>query len=78
MAIGSFAYGPAELTVKQGTTVVWTNNDVVPHTVTAGNRAFDSGEIAAGKSWRFTASKRGVFLYICTYHPTMKGTLTVQ
>ena len=78
MTIGSFAYAPAKLSVKQGDTVVVRNDDLVPHTVTAGDRAFDSGEIAAGKTWRFVARRKGVFPYICTYHPTMKGILTVE
>jgi plastocyanin len=77
VTIGGFEYKPPNITVKAGETVVWTNNDLLPHTVTAG-RAFDSGEIPPQRAWRFVAKKRGVFPYICTYHPTMKGTLTVE
>jgi plastocyanin len=39
---------------------------------------FDSGAIAAGKSWRFTARKVGSHPYLCTLHTTMKGTLRVE
>ena len=39
---------------------------------------FDSKSIAAGASWRFKASKPGVYDYICTLHPNMKGTLKVE
>lgn len=78
MAIGSFEYAPSKLTVKLGETVVWVNNDLVPHTVTATGRAFDSGDIPPQKSWHFVAKTRGEFPYICTYHPTMKGTLVVE
>ena len=35
-------------------------------------------ELAAGASFRFTATKQGRFAYICTLHPTMKGTLVVE
>jgi plastocyanin len=65
------------LTVKRGDQVVWVNKDVVPHTATAAGQ-FDSGPIAPGKSWSWTASKPGPVDYICTYHPGMKGTVKVE
>ena len=65
------------MTVKAGDTVVWVNKDPFPHTATA-QGVFDSKYIAAGKSWRFKARKAGEFPYICTLHPTMKGTLVVR
>lgn len=78
VAIDGTAYAPAAITVKRGDTVVWTNKDPFPHTVTARDGAFDSKSIAAGKSWRYTARKSGEFTYFCTLHPTMTGTLTVE
>jgi plastocyanin len=69
---------PTALTVAKGDTVVWVNKDAFPHTATAQDKTFDSKEIAAGKSWRFTAKKAGTFAYVCTLHPTMKGTLVVK
>ena len=70
-------YAPATLTVKRGDTVVWINKDPFPHTVTA-KGVFDSHDIAAGRSWKYTARKAGEFAYICTLHPTMKATLKVE
>ena len=52
-------------------------DDVSPHGHSQ-VRAFDSGSIAAGASWRYVATKRGAFAYGCTFHPTMKGKITVQ
>jgi plastocyanin len=72
------AVAPTTLTVAKGDTVVWVNKDPFPHTATAQDKSFDSKEIAPGKSWRFTAKKSGTFAYICTLHPTMKGTLVVK
>ena len=71
------AYQPAELVVKRGDTVVWVNKDPFPHTVTA-TGVFDSHEIPAGASWKYVARKTGSYTYICTLHPNMKGTITVQ
>ena len=70
-------YAPATLTVKRGDTLVWINKDPFPHTVTA-KGVFDSHELAAGRSWKYTARKAGEFAYICTLHPTMAGTLKVE
>jgi plastocyanin len=71
------AYQPAAILVKRGDTVVWVNKDPFPHTVTAAG-VFDSDDIAAGASWSYVASKTGTYSYLCSLHPTMKATLTVQ
>lgn len=77
VAIDGTRYVPAEVTVKKGETVRWTNKDPFPHTVTA-HGAFDSKEIGAGGSWSWVARKPGRYDYICTLHPNMKGTVVVQ
>jgi plastocyanin len=69
---------PATLTIKQGDTVIWINKDPFPHTATAQDKSFDSSEIATDKSWSHTGEKVGKFPYVCTLHPTMKGTLIVE
>jgi plastocyanin len=71
------AYQPATITVKRGATVSFVNKDPFPHTVTSAG-SFDSKDIAAGKTWKYTAKKAGRFDYICTLHPNMKGTLVVE
>lgn len=75
--IKGFAFVPDHLTVSAGDTVVWKNEDIVPHTAT-GDGAFDSKEIGSTKSWTYKAMRKGKFPYICTYHPTMHAELTVQ
>jgi plastocyanin len=76
--IEGLKFNPERLEVAAGDTVVWTNKDVVPHTVTASQAKVESGEIAPGKSWRFVAKKKGEMPYICRIHPTMKGVLVVK
>jgi hypothetical protein len=51
--------------------------DPFPHTATA-KGVFDSGSIAPGGSWRYTAKIVGEHSYTCTFHPNMKGTLRVE
>jgi plastocyanin len=75
--IEGMRYVPATLTIKRGDKVVWDNKDVVPHTATA-KGAFDSGHIAAQRSWSHVMKKAGRYEYVCTFHPGMKAVLVVQ
>ena len=76
--IANFAFSPAGVTIKAGTTVNWTNKDSLPHTVTSNTGLFESGELApsSGK-FSHTFSDKGSFSYHCSFHPNMKGTITV-
>ena len=78
VTIDALQFQPAELTIAAGDTVVWVNKDPFPHTATSKAGGFDSGEIATGGSWKYVAAKKGEFGYLCTLHPTMKGTVRVQ
>jgi plastocyanin len=71
-------FDPLELTVKPGDRVTWVNKDLFPHTATADDKAFDSKSVAPSGKWTFVAGKAGTHTYICTFHPTMKGTIKVQ
>ncbi|MCA8295613.1 cupredoxin family copper-binding protein [Burkholderia sp. AU30198] len=75
--IEGMRFNPASLTVERGDTVVWVNKDLVAHTATAAG-VFDSHEIAPDASWTYVANAPGRHAYICTFHPTMKATLTVK
>src|SRR4029077_8663521 len=46
VAIKNFAFAPAALTVKAGTTVTWTNQDTDAHTVTSQNNSGPLGSAA--------------------------------
>ena len=78
ITIENMQFNPQALTVHAGDTIVWVNKDLFPHIVTAATKFFDSGSIGANASWRYVAAKSGDYAYGCTFHPTMKGTLTVR
>ena len=78
IVVENMVYSPARLVVHRGDRVVWVNKDLFPHTASAGSAAFDSGSIAAGASWTFTAARAGDYAYGCKFHPTMKGELKVE
>ena len=71
-------FSPALLTIGVGSTVIWKNTSPVAHTVTSDDGTFDSGDLPAGSTFRFTFKTAGSFHYTCTYHPWMTGTITVQ
>lgn len=78
VTIENLRFNPATLAVHRGERIVWVNQDLFPHTVTATDKAFDSGSIAAGGSWSYVANQAGQFSYGCSFHPTMAGKLQVQ
>ncbi|MDG6996308.1 MAG: cupredoxin domain-containing protein [Nitrososphaerota archaeon] len=73
-------YSPQTIKVVIGVnnTVTWTNNDNAPHTVTADDNSFNSGNLNQGQSWTYTFTKLGTYNYHCSYHPWMKGTVIVE
>jgi plastocyanin len=65
-----------------GETLVWTNVDGVPHTVTSGSRGqaepgFDSGFIGPGQSFVLKFNEPGEYSYTCTLHPFMNAKVVV-
>ncbi len=71
VAIKSSTFVPDIVEISKGTTVTWTNDDGVPHTVTSVSGAFDSGNIDPGKMYSYTFNQAGSFEYSCTNHPSM-------
>jgi len=77
ITIGGVTNGfvPASTTVKAGNTVIWTNGDLMPHTVSGSS--FDSGPIAPGATYSHRFPSPGSFDYHCSIHPVMQGTINV-
>lgn len=75
VSIQNFAFNPTSVQISTGDTVRWTNMDSTDHTVT--ESTFNSGIIHAGQSYEFQFTKPGVYNYMCSIHPSMKGTVTV-
>ena len=77
LTIQNLAYRPANIQVRVGTTVTWTNQDNVPHSVTFKNGMKDSGLLSQGQSFSYTFNTPGTYQYYCTVHPYMVATVTV-
>ena len=76
--IKGFKFVPAEVNIKVGETVVWTNEDTAPHTVESSDGTLRSDELAKDDTYSHTFTKAGKYDYICGIHPSMKGSVAVQ
>jgi plastocyanin len=75
--IDNFTFEPAQLTVKVGTTVTWTNRDDIPHTVVSAGK-FRSKTMDTDGTFTFTFTTAGEYKYFCSLHPHMTGTVKVE
>jgi OOP family OmpA-OmpF porin len=75
VAISNFSFVPETLLVSPGTTVTWTNQDQVIHTVKFPDREHT---IANGQSFSRTFDKPGEYVYQCGIHTSMKGKVVVK
>jgi plastocyanin len=78
LTIQNFVFRPAALQVASGDTIVVKNTDIVPHTATARDGAFDSKSMNAAAEWRWVADTVGTHPYYCVFHPNMQGTIEVR
>ena len=76
--ITEFTFSPLALTVKAGTTVTWTNEDDIPHTVVSTDKVFKSKVLDTDETFSFTFGKVGSYPYFCSIHPKMTGKVVVQ
>ena len=87
-------YEPREILVGVNDTIIWTNNDTEPHTVTSGTGGglnsflsnskgkpdglFDTGLFSPGSITSIKFNQSGTYHYFCTIHPWMEGIVRVQ
>lgn len=80
VTIESFSFMPMAIRVQVGTTVTWTNHDVIEHNVvadTVGPHAPHGALLSKGQSYSFTFNTAGTYTYHCMPHPDMHGTVIV-
>ena len=76
--IADFDFSPRELTVQAGAAITWTNSDSVPHDATDEAGTWGTGILMQSESATITFDSTGEYEYLCTIHPNMKGTVTVE
>lgn len=88
VAMRNIAFNPATLTIHVGQTVMWRNDDGVPHTTTSGScpggvctpmPGWDSGTLNPGQSFSHQFTTTGTFTYFCRIHGAMmQGSIVVM
>jgi plastocyanin len=76
--IKDFDFKPMNVTIRAGGSVTWKNLDGEPHTVTSTDGMFRSGALDQNDAFTFKFDKPGVYSYLCTIHPKMRATVTVE
>jgi plastocyanin len=78
VTMANIAFSPTQTTARVGQTVKWTNQDGVPHNVTAVKGAtFKSKDLQPGQTYSYKAVRPGKIQYMCTIHPQMVATIQV-
>ena len=76
--ISEFKFVPEDMTVDAGTTVRWTNADSAPHTATADDGSFDTGNLREGQTGKAALREPGTYTYFCEFHKFMRAKITVR
>lgn len=76
--IDNFTFSPTPLTVAPGTTVVWVNQDDIPHSIFCEQLKLHSHPLDTNDSFSHKFDQVGSFDYICAIHPHMRGRIVVQ
>lgn len=78
VSIEGFAFSGI-ITVPAGAEIAVTNLDGVPHTATADDGSFNTGNLAQGAVGTIVApSVPGTYSYFCAIHPSMTASLIVK
>jgi plastocyanin len=78
VTIDNFTFSPATLTIARGTTVTWTNQDDIPHSIVLGGTGVHSKALDTENSFSYQFDRAGTFAYICGLHPHMHGEVIVR
>lgn len=77
IAIKRFAYEPARIQARVGDTIRWTNLDIVPHTASADDLSWDTGELTRDQSAEIFVEDGMEATYFCVFHPHMTGVIEI-
>ena len=78
VVIKDFMFAPMNVKVRAGERVTWTNKDDEPHTVVSDTGAFRSSALDTNENFSFKFDKPGTYHFVCSIHPKMVGTITVE
>lgn len=73
----NFAFSPAAITVRAGTTVTWVSRTASPHTITSVTRKLFDVSIRGRGRAQIRFLRPGSYQYYCALHPYMLGVVHV-
>ncbi len=73
--IRNLKFAPHVLSVRVGDRVWWINRDIAPHTATADDGSWDTGELSLGEGATIEITANQSTSYFCAFHPHMRGAL---
>ena len=76
VTIDKLVFTPAEVSAKVGDTIEWVNKDSLMHNAKATNGDW-TVSIPPKQNGQIVLKNAGAIDYFCTFHPTMKGRVTV-
>ena len=71
-------FDPKDATASVGQQVCWVNEDTIEHNAVADGGQFESDLFGKGQTFTTKVDTAGEIPYVCTVHPGMTGTLTVE
>lgn len=76
--IANFVFGPARAATTAGKPITWTNTDDSPHQISIEGKNQRTAVLLKGESAALTFTEPGIYNYICSLHPGMKGQVEVK
>ena len=71
-------FAPQRLAIRPGDTVEWVNLDIAPHTATATDGEWDTGDLNRDEAREVRFEVPGRKPYLCAFHPNMTGEVVVR
>jgi plastocyanin len=78
VVIKDFMFAPMAVKIRAGSRVTWTNKDDEPHNVVSDSGLFRSSALDTDENFSFTFDEPGTYRFVCSIHPRMVGTITVE
>jgi plastocyanin len=78
VVIKDFMFAPMDVKIKAGAKVTWVNKDDEPHNVVSDSGLFRSSALDTDENFSFRFDKPGTYHFVCSIHPRMVGTITVE
>ena len=74
--IEKLVFKPNTVTAEIGDTIEWTNHDIVAHTATADDKAWEV-VLAPHATGSYVVESAGAIGYFCRFHPNMRAMIKV-